>query len=173
MSTKSAPGDCQVPQRCGGNAGGGHREWRVWLMKEQMVPGTRLNKHFLVHLPPNLDTELFGWARVEPWVGSRALLPCRDAKGRQRWNKTRQEVRQPTEFLISPYAGATKKHSHTKIFLYETVTMSELTKHFKTLRNQPQVPTSSSLPCFHSTVNSTVPRAVPLSATSGRKTPRP
>lgn len=77
-------------------------------MKEQMVLGTCPNKHFLVHLPPNLDTELFRWARAEPWVGSRALLPCRDAKGRQRWKKTRQEVRQPTEFLISPYAGATQ-----------------------------------------------------------------
>lgn len=38
----------------GEKAEGGHREPRVCLMKEQMALGTRLNKQFLIHLPPNL-----------------------------------------------------------------------------------------------------------------------
>lgn len=71
-----------------------------------MVLGTCLNKQFLIHPPPNLHAERFGWARAEPGIS----LGCHAEmlKARNGWNRTRQEVKQPTEFLMSPYAEATQ-----------------------------------------------------------------
>lgn len=92
-------------------------------------------------------------------MGSSVLPPCRDAKGRKCWTQdtSRSHNQIPNWPSHSRRKGAPQKTPKIKksFFMKCMLAVTRLVNHFKNTMNQLQVSTSSGLPCFHSSLNST------------------